>query len=166
VLAVTTPDPLFNRPPAPVSLSFEPATPDPAHALFCRAAVSPTLDDPDWDVVAYRYRWLVDDVVVRDVVNAATSDAIPAGTFAAGQTVRCEVTPTDGSLSAATASVRATAPAACPADLNGDGILDFGDVSAFVSAFSAADQTADINGDEILDFGDVSAFVAVFTAGC
>lgn len=56
--------------------------------------------------------------------------------------------------------------AACVADLNGDGVLDFFDVSAFLSAFGSMDLTADFNGDGVLDFFDVSAFLTAFGAGC
>jgi hypothetical protein len=57
-------------------------------------------------------------------------------------------------------------PAACPADLTGDGVLNFFDVSAFLSAFSAADPAADFNNDGEFNFFDVSAFLGAFTAGC
>jgi choice-of-anchor B domain-containing protein len=56
--------------------------------------------------------------------------------------------------------------ATCPADLNGDGVVDFGDVGAFVSLFAAQDLGADLNGDGVVDFGDVGAFVSAFAAGC
>jgi hypothetical protein len=56
--------------------------------------------------------------------------------------------------------------AACAADLNNDGVADFGDVSLFVSAFGSGDLLADLNADGVLDFGDVSAFVSAFAAGC
>ncbi len=46
------------------------------------------------------------------------------------------------------------------------GVLNFIDVSAFVSLFSAGDLAADINGDGTINFVDVSAFVAAFQAGC
>jgi hypothetical protein len=55
---------------------------------------------------------------------------------------------------------------ACAADLTGDGIADFGDVSAFVLAYQSADPLADRNGDGIVDFGDVAAFVDAFGFGC
>jgi len=51
----------------------------------------------------------------------------------------------------------------CPADLNGDGLLNFFDVSAFISAFSGG---ADYNGDGNTNFFDVSAFISDFNAGC
>ena len=57
-------------------------------------------------------------------------------------------------------------PPACPADLNGDGLLDFFDVSAFLAAFNAGDPSADFNGDGLFDFFDVSAFLDAFNGGC
>jgi hypothetical protein len=54
----------------------------------------------------------------------------------------------------------------CQADLNGDGELNFFDVSAFLSAFTAGDPAADFTGDGELNFFDVSAFLNAFTAGC
>lgn len=56
--------------------------------------------------------------------------------------------------------------AVCPADLNGDGVLDLTDVQAFIAAFLAGDTLADITGDGVLDLADVQAFIASFTAGC
>jgi len=46
------------------------------------------------------------------------------------------------------------------------GQLNFFDVSAFLSAFSAQDGSGDINNDGIYNFFDVSAFLAAFNAGC
>jgi len=54
----------------------------------------------------------------------------------------------------------------CPADMNGDGTLNFFDVSAFLSAFGAGDASADFTGDGSLNFFDVSAFLAAFSGGC
>jgi len=54
----------------------------------------------------------------------------------------------------------------CTADFTGDGILDFFDVSAFISAFGSHDPAADITNDGIFDFFDVSAFISAFAAGC
>ena len=55
--------------------------------------------------------------------------------------------------------------AANPADLNGDGTLDFFDVSAFLAAFSSLDPVADFNQDGVWNFFDVSAFLAAFAEG-
>jgi hypothetical protein len=53
-------------------------------------------------------------------------------------------------------------PQACPADLNGDGNLDFFDISVFLNTMP------DFNNDNDNDFNffDVSAFLASFTSGC
>ena len=54
----------------------------------------------------------------------------------------------------------------CPADLTGDGELNFFDVSAFLNAFGASDPIADFDGNGEFNFFDVSAFLNAFTAGC
>ncbi|MDF1809510.1 MAG: GC-type dockerin domain-anchored protein [Phycisphaerales bacterium] len=54
----------------------------------------------------------------------------------------------------------------CPADLNGDGQLNFFDVSVFLSAFAAMDPAADFDGNLNFNFFDVSAFLTAFANGC
>ena len=54
----------------------------------------------------------------------------------------------------------------CIPDLNGDGTLDFFDVSTFLNAFSASDPIADLTGDSAFDFFDISVFLNAFAAGC
>ena len=54
----------------------------------------------------------------------------------------------------------------CIADLTGDGVLNFFDVSAFLSAFSAGDSAADFDDNGVFNFFDVSAFLSAFSAGC
>ncbi|MFG0306089.1 MAG: GC-type dockerin domain-anchored protein [Phycisphaerales bacterium JB040] len=54
----------------------------------------------------------------------------------------------------------------CSIDFTGDGLLDNGDIAAFVQAFLAGDPSADLSGDGILDTGDITAFVQAFLAGC
>lgn len=56
--------------------------------------------------------------------------------------------------------------AACPADLTGDGLLDFFDVSAFLLAYNTQDPAADFTNDGNWDFFDVSAFLSAYNAGC
>ncbi|MFT5423448.1 MAG: hypothetical protein ACI89L_001225 [Phycisphaerales bacterium] len=48
------------------------------------------------------------------------------------------------------------------ADLNGDGILDLGDIGVFVNAFLSRDPLADVNNDGVFDLGDIGAFVEAF----
>jgi hypothetical protein len=54
----------------------------------------------------------------------------------------------------------------CPADLTGDGQLNFLDVSEFLSAFGNQDPAADFEADGNFNFLDVSAFLASYGAGC
>lgn len=54
----------------------------------------------------------------------------------------------------------------CAPDLNNDGNLDFFDISAFLSAFSAMNPIADFTNDGLFNFFDVSAFLGAFSAGC
>lgn len=54
----------------------------------------------------------------------------------------------------------------CPADLTGDGQLDFFDVSGFLVLFQLNDPVADFNGDSQFDFFDVSQFLSEYAAGC
>ncbi len=56
--------------------------------------------------------------------------------------------------------------APCPADLTGDGVLDFFDIAAFLSAFGNNDPIADFTGDGAFDFFDIAAFLSAFGAGC
>jgi hypothetical protein len=55
---------------------------------------------------------------------------------------------------------------ACVADFNADGLSNFLDVSAFLSAFSGQSSAADINHDGSFNFLDVSAFLSAFGQGC
>ncbi len=65
-----------------------------------------------------------------------------------------------------TSNITITAENSCDADLNDDGLLDFFDISAFLTAFSANDPIADFNADGVYDFFDVSAFLNLYSAGC
>ena len=63
-------------------------------------------------------------------------------------------------------SLHVYTPTECIADLNNDGLLDFFDVSQFLTLFQAADLAVDFNNDGELNFFDVSAFLTAFQAGC
>ena len=54
----------------------------------------------------------------------------------------------------------------CPIDLSCDGVINFFDVSAFLSAFSSMNPIADLTNDGVFNFFDVSAFLGAFSAGC
>ena len=57
-------------------------------------------------------------------------------------------------------------PASCPADLTGDGELDFFDVAEFLEVFGDQDPVADFSGDGMFDFFDVADFLDAFAPGC
>ena len=54
----------------------------------------------------------------------------------------------------------------CPADFDNNSILDFFDISLFLSAFLAQDPAADLTNEGVFDFFDVSAFLSAFSTGC
>ena len=54
----------------------------------------------------------------------------------------------------------------CAADLTGDNILDFFDISLFLSYFTSDDVRSDINGDGAFDFFDISLFLQIFSGDC
>lgn len=54
----------------------------------------------------------------------------------------------------------------CPPDLNGDGALNFFDISEFLTDFMLQDPSADYNNDGRFNFFDVSAYITLFNQGC
>lgn len=63
-------------------------------------------------------------------------------------------------------SMIASCTPVCAGDLDGNGVLDFFDVSTFLNAYNANDPIADLDGNGEFNFFDVSAFVNAFAAGC
>lgn len=57
-------------------------------------------------------------------------------------------------------------PPECPVDVNGDDIIDFFDLLAFLAAYDKADDLADWNDDGTIDFFDVAGFLGDYSAGC
>ncbi len=93
-----------NRPPRAISAALRPARPTPRDIVECRVSTSLVAEDPDFDIVRYRYRWSVDGKLVRAVQSAALSDVLRKGLMRPGKSVRCVVTPSDGRLSGPTAA--------------------------------------------------------------
>ena len=88
----------FNRPPVPVTVRFEPATPiagEVAKAVIDGPAL---LDDMEFDVVRYQYVWTIEGEPVRTITTASRSDMLPRNLLQSGQMVSCAVTPSDGEL--------------------------------------------------------------------
>jgi len=96
-----------NRPPNAVVASLDPAAPRAGEVVVCKVASSLVTEDPDYQIVRYLYRWTAGTRVVRRVTSAALSDAIPNNVVRAGETLTCEVTPSDGKLHGPVASVAA-----------------------------------------------------------
>jgi hypothetical protein len=89
-----------NRPPNGISAQLVTPTVVPQ----CLVQTSLVTEDPDYQIMRYRYRWFVGKKRVRAVTSAALSDVLPQGLARSGQTLTCKVTPSDGRLSGATAS--------------------------------------------------------------
>ena len=64
------------------------------------------------------------------------------------------------------AGIALVEPGCGRADLNGDGVLDLLDVSAFTDLFNARDARADFVADGLFDLADIGAFIDAFLAGC
>ena len=103
---VSTKRDVRNRPPNAITAELVPAKPTARDVVECRVTTSLVTEDPDLDIVRYRYRWTVDGKLVRAVQSAALSDVLRKGRAGAGKTVRCVVTPSDGRLVGPPASTR------------------------------------------------------------
>ncbi|MFL6245894.1 MAG: peptidoglycan DD-metalloendopeptidase family protein [Thermoanaerobaculia bacterium] len=86
-----------NRPPRAFNVSFEAPVVLPGRVPVCRVD-GPTFADPDYDVLTYRYRWSVDNQVVRDITSAARTDALARNLVRADTTLTCSVTASDGKV--------------------------------------------------------------------
>jgi murein DD-endopeptidase MepM/ murein hydrolase activator NlpD len=128
----------FNRPPLPISLVFDPATPAVNDVVFCRVAGPSGIRDLDWDLVRYHYVWRVNGAVIRDLVSPGMADALPRTAAASGNIVQCAVTPNDGHVDGGpvTISVAVGCYANCDASSTSPrlNVLDF---SCFLNKFAA-----------------------------
>jgi len=57
---------------------------------------------------------------------------------------------------------------ACPADINGDGVLDPDDLADYIAAYFSDPPGAgtDLNGDGVTDPDDLADYIASYFAGC
>ncbi len=172
VLAAAVPG--FNGPPVPVSVSFEPANPEPGDVVFCEIDTDLLYDDPDYDIVRYQYLWDVDGVVVRDVISAGHADAIPSATAPLGSLLTCTVTPSDGILSAPSSSVTVLIGGGLfeRGDCNTDDSFNIGDPIFHLGALFAGgptptcDDACDANDGGQNDISDpVYALATLFSGG-
>jgi len=78
--------------------------------------------------------------------------------------------PTEGARAAGDLSAslfgQLNASDGCPADLDGNGLLNFDDIDLFVNGFLSGDLIADLDDNGTLNFDDIDAFVGSFLGGC
>jgi hypothetical protein len=84
-----------NRKPNAVKTRLAPARPVEGQVMTCEVQTSLITEDPDFDLVGYRYEWKVNNRVVRSVTSAALSDLLPADTAQPKDKVSCRVTVSD-----------------------------------------------------------------------
>jgi hypothetical protein len=85
-----------NRPPGKITARLSPKSPVEGEVMVCEVQTSLISEDPDFDIVRYRYEWKVNGRVARSVTSAALTDLLSAGTARAKDKVTCKVTPSDG----------------------------------------------------------------------
>lgn len=117
--------------------------------------------------------WYLDDQLIISAIQDQALDLSTLGLDANDHTIRVDVVDPspwvrdEAMRSAFMSETRTYTVEGCTvaADLNGDGTLDFFDVSAFLSAFNAQDPIADFTGDGVYNFFDVSAFLSAYSSG-
>ena len=92
---VTNTAQLGNRKPNKVTATLTPRSPIEGRVLTCTVNASAISEDPDYDVVGFRYDWRVNGRLVRSATSAASTDLLAAGVASPGDKVQCKVTPTD-----------------------------------------------------------------------
>ncbi len=168
-------NPNFNRPPNPITVAFDPAMPTSNDVLTCNVNTSLIYDDPDYDLLSYIYVWKVNGVIVRQIESAAHSDMLACQTASPGDTITCEVTPSDGTSQGPMASV--TALANCPYSLLGDidqnckvDLNDFVSLSDLWLDINApcppADWPEDLNNDCIVNVEDLKLLISNWLTNC
>lgn len=104
---VSDPARIVNRPPSRITVRLDPPRPVTGEVMTCQVQTSLIFEDPDYDIVRYRYEWKVGRRVVRRVTTAALSDVLAKGMTRTGNRVSCRVTPLDGAAAGAAAMASA-----------------------------------------------------------
>jgi len=105
---VATARQLTNRPPNRITARLSPPHPVEGEVLTCEVQTSLITEDPDYDLVSYRYEWRVNNRVVRSVTSAALTDLLAAGVAKPKDRVSCRVTPADRKSSGKSAAAVTT----------------------------------------------------------
>jgi hypothetical protein len=87
---------IANSPPGPARVSLQPSPPKEGQAIRCHIATRS--EDPDGDVVRYRFHWQKNGTPQP---FAESSEEVPVRMVRAGDRWRCTVIPTDGELDGA-----------------------------------------------------------------
>jgi hypothetical protein len=66
----------------------------------------------------------------------------------------------------AEAAVNAALATNCRGDWNGDGVVDFNDLLAYLNDYNAQNPRADVNADGVVDFNDLLAFLNLYNTPC
>jgi hypothetical protein len=85
-----------NRAPVKVGVRLGAPKADAARPTLCTIDASLTREDPDHDLVSFRYEWRVGGKLVRALQSAALTDRLPAGAAGVKDKVSCKVRPHDG----------------------------------------------------------------------
>jgi hypothetical protein len=107
-LVVAASSEIQNRPPNAVAVSIKPAQLTSNDVPRCEVETSLVHEDPDYDVMRYRYQWTVGDRIVREVTSGGLMDALPRDVSRPGDRIVCRVTPYDGALDGPAASAQVT----------------------------------------------------------
>jgi hypothetical protein len=92
---VARPKQVVNRPPNKIRLRLSPA-PVAGEVAACEVLTSLIGEDPDYDLVRYRYEWRSGSKLLRSVTSAASTDLLAADLVHVGDRLSCRVTPSDG----------------------------------------------------------------------
>jgi hypothetical protein len=98
-----------------------------------------------------------------DSYNAAVNDD---GVVVAFQTDASNLVSDDTNFSSDVIVRRRDCEVYCPADVNRDRVVDFGDFLEFFNCFDSGTHCADLGGEPGVDFGDFLAFFNGFDGGC
>lgn len=132
---------------------------DHAWVIELPGSFSEGLDSASWDVVSGPSQAMMyaGTGPYRVIVPNSDASGLDTMTFT--------ITTGSGTSSVATITLD-YGLADCVADVNGDGVLDFFDVQAFLTLFSLEDPSTDLNGDGLFDFFDVQMYLGAYSAGC
>lgn len=171
---VATEAEIVNRPPSAVdAVRLDPSVPNERNVVFCRVSNSLLLDDPDYDVVRYHYRWEVNGELVREMTHAGQADAIPWPLIHIGDTVRCTVNPSDGNADGPTTMAEAVVVDSfhCPGDCDEQGAVTVDEVVTLVdialgSSMVTRCLAGEIDGDGEVRVDELLSSIGSALDGC